>query len=69
MERERAREVVDAVLSTLWERRPFKWDLSKMRSEDASEEDLEEGRGGPLWEEMMTVMEDAVLELELAEDD
>jgi hypothetical protein len=58
--RETAREVVDAVLNTLWERRPFKHDLGKMRYEGASEADKEKGRGGPIWEEMMTVMEDAV---------
>ena len=34
---EQAQAVVEAVLSTLWERRPFKWDLGKMKYEDATE--------------------------------
>lgn len=61
MDREKAREVVDAVLSTLWERRPFKHDLAKMYAEDQSATDREEGRGGSLWEEMMETMEDDVI--------
>lgn len=56
---EQAQAVVEAVLSTLWERRPFKWDLGKMKYEDATEEDKENGRGGPLWEEMLEGMRES----------
>ncbi len=61
MKRKKARTVVDAVMNTIWQRRPFKHDLAKMRELGQTETDREEGRGGPLWEEMMVVMEDAVM--------
>ena len=41
---EEAQKVVDAVLSTLWERRPFKHDLATMK------------RDSRLWTEMMEEM-------------
>lgn len=59
--RPQARKIVEATLSTLWERRPFKHDLGAMMFDGATEADKEEGRGGPLWEEMMGTMEDAVI--------
>lgn len=58
--RDQARVMVEAVMSTLWERRPFKHDLGTMMWKDATEEDQEAGRGGPLWQEMMQEMENSV---------
>jgi hypothetical protein len=54
--------MVEGVLSTLWERRPFKHDLEVMMFSDATEEDVANNRGGPLWEDMMRTMEDAAIE-------
>ncbi len=50
IDRNQAREVVEAVLATLWERRPFKHDLAQMQGEESE-----------LWNEMMSGMEDAVM--------
>ena len=57
-----ARVLVDAVLGTLHERRPFKHDLEKMMFQGATEWDLENGREGPLWREMMRTMRDDLIE-------
>ncbi len=51
LSRAQAAKLVNAALSTLWERRPFKWDLAKF-----------EGEQPELWKEMMQTMQDDVID-------
>ncbi len=50
LSRSQAAKLVNAALSTLWERRPFKWDLAKFEGEEPE-----------LWKEMMQTMQDDVV--------
>lgn len=50
LSRKQAAKLVKAALSTLYERRPFKWDLAKFEDDDPE-----------LWEEMMQTMQDDVI--------
>ena len=77
MTRGEARKVVTAVMATLWDRRPYKWELAKFRWEEDGElvecDGTHEGecdeasscRETVLWKEMMETMEDAVMDLAL----
>lgn len=50
LSRAQAAKLVSAALSTLYERRPFKWDLAKFEDEDSK-----------LWKEMVRTMQDDVI--------